>query len=620
MAIDCEDQELLEGFLAETTELLEKLDDDLISLEKSPEDSELMNRIFRSIHTVKGASSFLGFDFLVKVTHKTEDVLNRLRKVELSLNSEIMDVILEAVDLVKTLVADIKDGEIVERDIETVISKLIPYLSEGAGEASVLSPAASAPKKEPAPAAEAPVTQETALKEAAEALEEAASAARESAAAKEEPAAKAAPPPQPKAAAASKEPPKQAAAAKGDELADNTTVRVDVKRLDDLMNQVGELVLERNRMIQLHSDFQAGLDVSGFADDFGKLSKRLNFVTSELQMQVLKMRMLPVEKVFKKFPRIVRNLARDLGKEVDLQVFGEETELDRSVVDEIGDPLIHLIRNALDHGLETPDERLAAGKGRVGTVILSAAHEGNQIVISIKDDGRGIDPERVSKKALDKGLVTEDQLASMGQREILELIFLPGFSTKEQTTDLSGRGVGMDVVRTNIRKLNGIIEIKNDLGHGSEFILKLPLTLAIIQSLLVEVEKEIYSIPLSSVIETLRVSTRDFHVVGGQEVLKLRDSVLPLLRLQQTFNCAHTGEDRETCYVVIVGVAEKRVGLVVSRLLGQQEVAIKSLGKFLANLPGIGGSTIMGDGRVALIVDPMGLIGGGESAGVRKSA
>ena len=590
--IDCDDQELLEGFLAETTELLEKLDDDLITLEKSPEDAELMNRIFRSIHTVKGASSFLGFDLLVKVTHKTEDVLNRLRKSELTLNSEIMDVILEAVDLVKTLVSDIKAGDIVERELESTIAKLIPFLSESATEATVLAPVFASLQQEekPKPEGAAPQPPQAAV-------------------------------PQVKPAAPKlKDPPAQKApAAKGEELNDNSTVRVDVKRLDDLMNQVGELVLERNRMIQLHSDYQFGLDPSAFSDDFGKLSKRLNFVTSELQMQVLKMRMLPVEKVFKKFPRIVRNLARDLGKEVDLQIIGEETELDRSVVDEIGDPLIHLIRNALDHGLEPPDERLAAGKPRCGTVVLAAAHEGNQIVISIKDNGRGIDPDRVSRKALEKGLITEEQLATMGSREILDLLFLPGFSTKEQATDLSGRGVGMDVVRTNIRKLNGIIEIKNEIGHGSEFILKLPLTLAIIQSLLVEVEREVYSIPLASVIETMRVNQEEFHMVGGQEVLKLRDSVLPLLRLQRVFSCAETGADRKTCYVVIVGVAEKRVGLVVTRLLGQQEVAIKSLGKFLANLPGIGGSTIMGDGRVALIVDPMGLIGGGEAA-IRKTA
>ncbi|QWV97241.1 chemotaxis protein CheA [Geomonas nitrogeniifigens] len=606
MAIDCEDQELLDGFLAETTELLEKLDDDLISLEKSPEDADLMNRIFRSIHTVKGASSFLGFDMLVKVTHKTEDVLNRLRKVELTLTPEIMDVILEAVDLVKTLVADIKGGDIIERDLEGTIAKLIPYLSENAVEATVLAPV-FAPKEEKEAAPPAASTEPATSQQAGEA------APAEPQPAKAEPKAESAPKqvapsPQPKPQPVKE--PQKAPAKGGEDLADNSTVRVDVKRLDDLMNQVGELVLERNRMIQLHSDYQTGLNPAEFGDDFGKLSKRLNFVTSELQMQVLKMRMLPVEKVFKKFPRIVRNLARDLGKEVDLVIYGEETELDRSVVDEIGDPLIHLIRNALDHGLETPEQRLAAGKDRTGTVVLSAAHEGNQIVISIKDDGRGIDPDRIARKALDKGLVTDDQVAAMGTREILDLIFLPGFSTKEQTTDLSGRGVGMDVVRTNIRKLNGIIEIKNELGHGSEFILKLPLTLAIIQSLLVEVEKEVYSIPLASVIETMRVSKKEFHMIGGQEVLKLRDSVLPLLRLQRTFGCHEVYTDRDTCYVVIVGVAEKRIGLIVTRLLGQQEVAIKSLGKFLSNLPGIGGSTIMGDGRVALIVDPIGLVGG----------
>jgi two-component system chemotaxis sensor kinase CheA len=590
MAIECEDQELLDGFLTETTELLEKLDDDLVTLEKTPSDTDLLNRIFRSIHTVKGASSFLGFDLLVRVTHKTEDVLNRLRKGELQVSPGFMDVILEAVDLVKLLVNDIKGGDIVEREIETTILKLVPYLSESAPH-----PQLDSEIHINETSADVPPTSDAAAPEKTHGTEK--EIITHSIIEKK-------PSPQlPKSIGS-----------KGDELADNTTVRVDVKRLDDLMNQVGELVLERNRMIQLHSDYQSGVDPSGFGDDFGKLSKRLNFVTSELQMQVLKMRMIPVEKIFKKFPRIVRNLARDLKKEVDLKIIGEETELDRSVVDEIGDPLIHLIRNALDHGLETPDERLAAGKPRVGTVVLAAAHEGNQIVISIRDNGRGIDPDRVGKKALEKGLITEEQLSNMGAREVLDLLFLPGFSTKEKTTDLSGRGVGMDVVRTNIKKLNGIIEIKNDVGNGSEFILKLPLTLAIIQSLLVDVEKEIYSIPLSAVIETLRVEKQSFHMVGGQEVLKLRDSVLPLIRLQKIFGCAEEGKIRQSCYVVVVGVAEKRIGLIVTRLLGQQEVAIKSLGKFLSNLPGIAGSTILGDGRVALIIDPVGLIGGGESA------
>lgn len=612
--IDCEDQELLEGFLAETTELLEKLDDDLITLEKSSDDTDLMNRIFRSIHTIKGASSFLGFDLLVKVAHKTEDVLNRLRKCELVVNPEIMDVILEATDLVKLLVSDIKAGEIQERETEGTIAKLLPFLSDNAGAAQK----AAAPPVAPPPAA-AEVEQEKPAE--APAVEAAPTQPPPETPAELPPSSPApsesvpVPSPKPSAAVAPKKnpaPPKPAES-KGDDLSDSSTVRVDVKRLDDLMNQVGELVLERNRMIQINQDLQQGdADRPDFHEEFGKLTKRMSFVTSELQMQVLKMRMIPVEKVFKKFPRIVRSMSRDLGKEVDLQIFGEETELDRSVVDEIGDPLIHLIRNAMDHGLESPEERVAAGKSRTGTLVLAAVHEGNQIIISIKDDGRGIDTDRVGRKAIEKGLLTEEQLAALSQREMFDLIFLPGFSTKEKATDLSGRGVGMDVVKTNIKKLNGLIEIKSEKGQGSEFILRLPLTLAIIQSLLVEVEGEVYSIPLSSVLETIRVDQRKFHMIGGQEVLKLRDMVLPLIRLQKVFNVQQRNEVEDFCYVVVVGAADKRMGLVVTRLVGQQEVAIKSLGNYLANIPGIAGSTILGDGRVTLIVDPVGMIEGNE--------
>jgi len=599
MAILCEDQELLEGFLTETSELLEKMDDDLVALEKRPQDTELLNSIFRSIHTVKGASSFLGFELLVKITHKTEDVLNRLRKEELRVDTEIMDVILEAVDHVKLLVNDIRNGEIIERELGEIIDKLLPYISGTVPEATVLAasagcspgPSGSEAEKPAADAGEEP--EPTPIREI---VTQAVA---------------------PRPAAATTDPsPVKAAAARPEDISDNTTVRIDVKRLDDLMNQVGEMVLERNRILQMNLDYQSRENMTNFGEEFSKLAKRIDFVTSELQMQVLKIRMIPVEKVFKKFPRIVRNLSRDLGKEVDLEIVGEETELDRSVVDEIGDPLIHLIRNALDHGLEPPDERAANGKPRAGKVVLSAAHEGNQIIISIRDDGRGIDPEKLSRKAVEKGLISEEQLLGMSHKEILDLIFLPGFSTKEKATDLSGRGVGMDVVRTNIRKLNGLIEIRSEMGRGSEFILKLPLTLAIIQSLLVQVESEVYSIPLAAVLETLKVETSSFHQIAGQEVLKLRDSVLPLLRLQRVFGVSENGESSNQSYIVVIGVAEKRVGLIVSRLLGQQEVAIKSLGKYLAKAPGIAGSTILGDGRVALITDPAGLMEMGDAGNI----
>lgn len=588
-----DDKELIDEFLAEATDLLDTVDEDLISLEKEPGDLEVINRVFRAIHSVKGNASFLDFKLLVSIAHKTEDVLNRLRKEELRLTPEVMDVVMEAVGVVKVLLQDIGREEIQDRPIEGCMYRLDDIMadpggaelpSEGgdsrphSGSAGVLSessgvplPREAEPPPPPATPADGPVGSRVA--------------------------------------------PVPARGVAPDETADTATVRVDVKRIDDLVNQVGELVLERNRMVQLHNDYQNTLDAAAFSDEFAKLTKRINFVTSELQAQALKMRLIPVGNVFKKFPRIVRNLSRDLGKLVDLQILGEDTELDRSVVDEISDPLTHLIRNALDHGLEFPEERRARGKDPAGTIILSARHEGNRIIISLKDDGRGIDAERVAAKALEKGLMTAEQLAALTQKDIFDLIFLPGFSTKDAASDLSGRGVGMDVVHTNLKKLNGIIEIRSEQGKGAEFILKLPLTLAIIQSLLVDVRGESYSIPLSAIIETLRVRKEEFHTVGGVKVLPQRYSTLPLLDLAEAFGVAGEVREREYYYVVVVGAAEKRLGLLVTRLLGQQEVAIKSLGAYLAHVPGIAGSTIMGDGRVALIVDPAKLMEFGETRG-----
>jgi two-component system, chemotaxis family, sensor kinase CheA len=583
MTLMCEDRELLDEFLTETTELLEKIDDDLVALERFPGDTDILNRVFRSIHTVKGAAGFLELELLVKVTHTTEDVLNRLRKGELALNPEIMDLILEAVTLVKVLVNDIKEGELREHPVDHLIDRLAIVSAESGeakeagGEGAAVPPCESVPMPATASALSTPPQEMTA------------------GAAEDDPA----------------QPAGGSVAAVKDELTEKSTVRVDVKRIDDLMNQVGELVLERNRMVQLADDYQNGANLPLFGEELAKLTKRMNFVTSELQMQVLKMRLIPVGNIFRKFPRIVRNLSRDLGKHVELLVHGEETELDRSVVDQIGDPLIHLLRNALDHGLESPEDRTAAGKPRIGTIALSAHHEGNRIIISMRDDGRGIDCDRVAAKALEKGLITPEQLTGLSRQEIFSLIFLPGFSTKETATDLSGRGVGMDVVRTNIEKLNGIIEIRSEQGKGSEFILKLPLTLAIIQSLLVEASGETYAVPLSAVLETLRVKNDEMHSIGGGKVLQLRDTVIPLVSLAEIFTVGQEKKSRNFSYVVVLGVAEKKLGLVVSRLMGQQEVAIKSLGNYLTNVSGIAGSTIMGDGRVALIIDPPKLIGQG---------
>jgi two-component system chemotaxis sensor kinase CheA len=583
----CDDKELLEEFLAEATDLLDTIDDDLISLEKDPCNLETLNRVFRAIHTVKGNASFLEFELLVVITHKTEDVLNKLRKVEIVLTPEIMDVIMEAIGLVKILLHDIKCDKILDRPIDGTIKLLndiiiqqivsFPSTDHIDNPAEILVLHNSNDKIDIINPTDFDIAKEST--ECHNILSNNISNKID-----------------------------LTQVTSPEEYADKSTVRVDVKRIDDLINHVGELVLERNRMIQLHCEYQNGMDNVLFSEEFAKLTKRTNFVTSELQAQALKMRLIPVGNVFKKFPRIVRNLSRDLGKQVDLQIFGEETELDRSVVDEISDPLTHLIRNALDHGLESPKGRIACGKHPTGSVILSACHEGNRIIISIKDDGRGIDSEKVAAKALEKKLISEERLSETSPQEIFDLIFLPGFSTKDTASDLSGRGVGMDVVRTNIKKLNGIIEIKSEKGKGSEFILKLPLTLAIIKSLLVDVNGETYSIPLSAIIETLRVKKEAFHTIGGRNILPLRNYSLPLLDLAQAFGVTKEIKDREYCYVVVVGVAEKRLGLLVTRLLGQQEVAIKTLGTYLADVPGIAGSTIMGDGRVALIVDPAKLI------------
>ncbi len=384
-----------------------------------------------------------------------------------------------------------------------------------------------------------------------------------------------------------------------------------------MLNLSGEIGLTKNRLTCIRTAIMQGKVDHETIKDLDEAVSHLDLLVGDLQSAVMKTRMQPIEGVWSRLPRVVRDLGAQCGKQVKLVMEGRETELDKTMVERIADPLMHLVRNSLDHGIETPEERAAAGKPRVGNLLLAAGHEGNQIIISIKDDGKGIDTDRVGRKAVEKGLVTEEQLAAMSQREMFDLIFLPGFSTKEKASDLSGRGVGMDVVKTNIKKLNGLIEIRSERGQGSEFILRLPLTLAIIQSLLVEVEGEVYSIPLSSVLETLRVDQRQFHVIGGQEVLKLREMVLPLMRLQTIFNVQQKYERDDFCYVVVVGAADKRMGLVVTRLVGQQEVAIKSLGNYLANIPGIAGSTILGDGRVTLIVDPVGLIDGGESSSGR---
>ena len=554
-------QELVQDFLVETNEIIENLDHDLVELESNQNDLELLNKIFRGAHTMKGSSSFLGFNKLAELTHHAEDILNKLRKGEMVVTREIMDTLLEFVDKTKQIISDIENGTD-NTDCTSVIEDL-----KLASEGKLTSKTKNTSAAQPAQAAQTAV----------------------------------APAPKPQAA------PKQEAPKVVHQATPvEQTIRVDVSRLDSLVNLVGELVLSRNMLSQIAGELENKFENEYLVEQLLVATNSIGMNTTELQLAIMKTRMIAIGKVFNKFPRVVRDIARDTGKEIELIISGEETELDKQVIESIGDPLLHMIRNSCDHGIETPDVRLAKGKPRMGTVNLSAYHEGNHVVIEIKDDGAGMDPNKLKRKAIEKGVITVDEANSMDDKQAFALIFKPGFSTAEKITNISGRGVGMDVVRTNIEKLNGIITIDSKIDEGSTFYLKLPLTLAIIQALLVEVAGETFAIPLASVVETVRITNEEIHSFEGREVLKLRDRVLSLIRLDEAFALDELEQDE--IYVVVVALAEKQLGFIVDKLIGQEEIVIKSLGDYLGGNPGIAGATITGDGRVRLILDVAGVI------------
>lgn len=387
------------------------------------------------------------------------------------------------------------------------------------------------------------------------------------------------------------------------------TVRVDVARLDDLMNLVGELVIDRTRVAQIGAQLAAKYDLDENVEALAETVGHITRITSDLQDQIMKARMLPIETVFNRFPRMVRDLAQKVGKDIKLELEGGDTELDRSVIEVIGDPLLHILRNSVDHGVETPDDREAAGKPKQGHIVVRARHQENHIVIEIEDDGRGIDHERVRQKAIDQGLVSREAAERLTEKECLQFIFASGLSTAQQVSDISGRGVGMDIVRSNIQKLGGIIDVETTIGVGTKFSLRLPLTLAIIRGLLVKVSGVVYVIPLGSVIETLLVPKKDIQTVHRREVVVIRGMTTPLVRLREVFNTRNFAApvNEDPSYVVIVGLAEQRIGFVVDSLIGEQEVVIKSLNRFCGDVRGISGATILGNGNVALIVDVNGI-------------
>jgi len=556
-AFDEEMAEILGSFIVETREILERLGQDLLALEKGSADREMLNSIFRAVHTVKGTSSFLGLDEMTGLAHRFEDLLNKVRRGELIVTPARMDVMLEAYDLLRLLLGNIEARRSDHPDLEGILAKLGAAADPAFGTAEC----PGGPSPDTAPAAMTG------------------------------PAAPRAP-----------DTPRAPKPVSGGAAVD-TTIRVDVGRLDALMNLVGELVLGRNRLAQIASDLGAESGGSALARELAATSAQIDFVTTELQMAVMKTRMIPVAKVFNRLPRLVRDLMKETGKLVDLQVSGEETELDKTIIEEVTDPLIHILRNAVDHGIESPGEREMAGKPARGIVKVSAEHEGNHIVIRIADDGKGMDPEKLKARGVEKGVITEAQAREMSVAEAFNLIFIPGFSMAANVTSVSGRGVGMDVVRTNIGRLKGIIEIDSRVGSGSAFTIKLPLTLAIIQALLVQSGKETFSVPLGSVLEVVRVRAGDIATIHGREVIRLRDTVLPIARLDRVLNVASPGTTEDWIYVVVVAVAEKKLGIIVDGLTGQKEVVIKPMGAYLHDVSGIAGSTILGDGRVIMILD-----------------
>ena len=731
------DEEILQDFLVEAGEILEQLSEQLVELESRPDDSDLLNAIFRGFHTVKGGAGFLQLNELVECCHIAENVFDILRKGERRVDSELMDVVLEALDAVNGMFGEVRErspitaatpellaalarlaepaaaaeavaaepepvieapaesGDVTDNEFEMLLDSLNAVKAEAAAPAAVVGgtevgaaqgdeitdaefeslldqlhgkgqfaadgvPAAVAP----AAAAPAPASGDITDDEfealldqlhgkgtfAVDALESAGAAAPAAAPAAvaaggsdlisdhefeslldelhgkgkftEQPgAAKAAPAPAsaaapaaaPAAAAVVAKPevkkveaakpaaapaPARAAAPAHDKPAvaeTETTVRVDTARLDEIMNMVGELVLVRNRLVRL------GLNSGDEA--MSKAVSNLDVVTADLQTAVMKTRMQPIKKVFGRFPRLVRDLARQLKKEINLELVGEETDLDKNLVEALADPLVHLVRNSVDHGVEVPDEREAAGKSRSGRVILSAEQEGDHILLSISDDGKGMDADILRGIAVKKGLMDKDAADRLSETDCFNLIFAPGFSTKTEISDVSGRGVGMDVVKTKIAQLNGTINIYSTKGKGTKIVIKVPLTLAIMPTLMVMLGNQAFAFPLVNVNEIFHLDLSRTNVVDGQEVVIVRDKALPLFYLKRWLVSSAAHEEQHEGHVVILSVGTQRIGFVVDQLVGQEEVVIKPLGKMLQGTPGMSGATITGDGRIALILD-----------------
>ncbi len=567
------DEEILQDFLTESKENIEQLDEKFVELEQDPTNKELLSSIFRIMHTLKGTSGFFGFTTLQAISHAAEDILAKLRDGVVSADQQIIDILLKATDYIKAIVAYIEENK--KEPDDNLYKDFIKTVREFADNLG----------KEPPKREKEEHTQDKENEE--ERLEE-----KEKIDKKE----------------SQDQPQSQAQLQKQDQKSPpvvhltDTHIKVDIGLLDKLMNLAGELVLSRNRLVQIANSLNNPEVISA--------TQRLSLVTTELQEEIMKTRMQPIGTVFNKFPRIVRDLSRIANKKVKLSIEGADTELDRSIIEAIKDPLTHIVRNSIDHGIEPPEERVKAGKSAIGHLLLKAYHEGGQVIIEIKDDGRGIDIEKVKKKAIEKGLITELEANSMSDREAINLIFKPGFSTAEKVTNISGRGVGMDVVKTNIERLGGSIDIQTEKGRGTTIIMKIPLTLAIIPALIVSCHNQRYAIPQVNLKELVILNKeeieKDVQLIGDSKFYRLRDEVIPLFYLEDILELSeHNTKDKMSIVILNSGLLE--FGLVVDNILDSEEIVVKPLGKHFQGIPVYAGATLMGDGGIALILDVVGI-------------
>jgi len=569
-------EEIINDFIVEANELIENAIHDILLIEKNFDD-ECINSIFRSVHTLKGTSSFLGFNTLTNLTHKAEDLLGKIRKKEIPPATQIVNIILESLDLMKLLVEDIKEKGMEEHDITLVLQKLEDCLN--------------GQEKTKKRIGEILIEEEVILpKELDEILEK-----------------------------QKQEPHKKIGEIIVDEklltegqiknfiskqkTKEEQSLRIDVKKLDELMDLVGELVLGKNRLIMTKNLLHQSFSKDGGFDAVAEVISYIETITNELQVSVMKTRLVPISKLFNKIPRMVRDLSREFNKEVNLTIEGGETELDRSLVEALHDPLVHIIRNCIDHGIESPEIREKKGKKRSGSISIKAYNEGNHVVVEITDDGRGIDIDALKEKVREKKLISENELHNISDTDAVNLIFIPGLSTAKQVSNISGRGVGMDVVKTKIEKMNGTVHVKFEKDKWTKISIRLALTLAIMKSLIVRVANNIFAIPLHSVIELVKTENTLFKEVDKKEVILLRNKIIPMIDKNHPF----FNQTQDTGYIVICTVGERTIGLKVDAVLGQEEVVIKPLGEYLQHLKGVCGATIRGDGRVILILDLNGL-------------